>query len=103
MPPPSAATLPRGHFLVEPYFYDVIVQGRFDSDGVRRSVVDSSGFGSLTYLLYGLANRVTTGLIAVAGYFSLLPPETATGNTSRSFSALRSRSSSTSARTPSTC
>jgi hypothetical protein len=65
---PSAATLPRGHLLVEPYLYDVIVQGRYDSNGVRRNAVQSSGFGSLTYLLYGLANRVTTGLIAVAGY-----------------------------------
>jgi hypothetical protein len=53
--------------LVEPYLYDVIVQGRYDSDGVRRSAVHSSGFGSLTYLLYGLANRVTKGMIAVAG------------------------------------
>src|SRR5262249_22797664 len=65
---PSAATLPRGHFLIEPYLYDVIVQGRYDADGVRRSAVPSSGFGSLTYLLYGLAHRVTAGMIAVAGY-----------------------------------
>jgi hypothetical protein len=65
---PSAATLPRGHFLVEPYLYDVIVQGRYDSDGVRRSAPHSSGFGSLTYVLYGLADRLSTGLIAIAGY-----------------------------------
>src|SRR5262249_53055288 len=60
--------LPRGHFLVEPYLYDVIVRDRFDADGVRRSAIHSSGFGSLTYLLYGLANRLTAGLIAIAGY-----------------------------------
>jgi Putative MetA-pathway of phenol degradation len=65
---PSAATLPPGHFLVEPYLYDVIVRGRFDTDGVRRSTPHSSGFGSLTYVLYGLANRLTTGLIGIAGY-----------------------------------
>jgi hypothetical protein len=65
---PSAATLPRGHFLVEPYLYDVIVRGRFDSDGVRRSAPHSSGFGSLTYLLYGVANKVSMGLIGIAGY-----------------------------------
>src|SRR4029453_12810016 len=65
---PSAATLPRGHFLVEPYLYDVIVQGRFDSDGVRRSAPHSSGFGSLTALLYGVANKVSMGLIGIAGY-----------------------------------
>ena len=33
---PSAATLPQGHFLIEPYFYDVIQQGQYDRDGVKR-------------------------------------------------------------------
>lgn len=32
-----AATLPRGHFLIDPYLYDVTMQCRFDIDGVRRS------------------------------------------------------------------
>src|SRR5229473_112081 len=45
---PSAATLPRGHFLIEPYLYDVIA-------------VHSNGFGSLTYVNYGLLDRVTVG------------------------------------------
>jgi hypothetical protein len=36
----SAATLPRGHYLIEPYVYDV-------------SSPHSDGFGSLTYMLYG--------------------------------------------------
>jgi hypothetical protein len=65
---PSAATLPRGHFLIEPYVYDVVEQGRYDHDGVRRSAPHSNGFGSLTYMLYGLADRVTIGLIPTAGY-----------------------------------
>ena len=65
---PSAATLPRGHFLIEPYLYDVTVQGRYDHDGVRRSAIHSNGFGSLTYALYGLADRVTAGLIPTARY-----------------------------------
>jgi hypothetical protein len=64
----SAATLPRGHFLIEPYLYDVIVHGRYDHDGVRRSATRSNGFGSLTYGLYGLADRVSVGLIGIAGY-----------------------------------
>src|SRR2546428_176623 len=45
---PSAATLPRGHFLIEPYLYDVIA-------------AHSNGFGSLTYMNYGLADGVTVG------------------------------------------
>jgi hypothetical protein len=52
---PSAATLPRGHFLIEPYFYDVMA-------------AQSNGLGSLTYVNYGLADRVTVGLIPTAGF-----------------------------------
>jgi hypothetical protein len=65
---PSAATLPHGHMLIEPYLYDVTVQGRFDSDGVRRSASHLNGVRSLTYMLYGLADRLTVGLIPTAGY-----------------------------------
>src|SRR5271165_6081178 len=52
---PNATTLPRGHFLIEPYLYDVI--------GAH-----SNGFGSLTYINYGLANRFTVGVIPTFGY-----------------------------------
>ena len=52
---PSAATLPRGHFLVEPYFYDV-------------TAAHSHGFGSLTYMNYGLADKLTVGMIPTAGF-----------------------------------
>ena len=51
----SAATLPRGHWLVEPYLYDA-----------RSAHAD--GYGSLTYMLYGLTDRLTAGLIPVFGY-----------------------------------
>jgi hypothetical protein len=52
---PSAATLPPGHFLIEPYFYDV-------------SASHSNTFGSLSYLLYGLRNKLTIGLIPTVDY-----------------------------------
>ncbi|MGB9202579.1 MAG: transporter [Terriglobales bacterium] len=52
---PNATTLPRGHFLIEPYLYDVIA-------------AHSNGIGSLTYVNYGLANRVTVGMIPTAGF-----------------------------------
>lgn len=52
---PSAATLPRGHFLIEPYLYDVIA-------------AHANGFGSLTYVNYGLADWVTVGLIPTGGF-----------------------------------
>ncbi len=52
---PNATTMPRGHFLIEPYLYDVIS-------------AHSNGFGSLTYVNYGLADRVTVGMIPTAGF-----------------------------------
>jgi hypothetical protein len=51
----SAGTLPRGHVLVEPYLYDVITP-------------HSNAYGSLTYLLYGVTDRLTAGLSPTAGY-----------------------------------
>jgi hypothetical protein len=65
---PSAATLPEGHFLIEPYLYDVIQQGEFDREGVRRRAPDSNGFGSLTYVNYGLMDKLTVGVIPTFGY-----------------------------------
>jgi hypothetical protein len=64
----SAAALPRGHFLVEPYLYDVNTRGAFDGDGVRRAAPVSHGLGSLTYIIYGLTDRVSLGLVPTAGY-----------------------------------
>ncbi|HKS69417.1 MAG TPA: transporter [Ktedonobacterales bacterium] len=51
----SAETLPRGHVLVEPYVYDVTSKG-------------SDAFGSRAYVLYGLTDRLTVGLIPIIGY-----------------------------------
>jgi hypothetical protein len=55
----SAGTLPRGHVLIEPYFYDVIANG-------------SHSIGSRAYMLYGLADRFTIGAIPVVG-FNMMP------------------------------
>jgi hypothetical protein len=51
----SAGTLPPGHVLVEPYLYDI-------------ASAHSHSYGSRTYILYGLANRLTVGMIPVFGY-----------------------------------
>jgi hypothetical protein len=64
----GAGTLPRGHFLIEPYVYDAIAYGRYDDDGKRHSIPDAHSYGSLTYLLYGLADRFTVGLIPTFGF-----------------------------------
>jgi len=65
---PSANTLPRGHVLIEPYLYDVSTQGFYNSSGKRVGAPHANGFGSLTYINYGLANRFTVGLIPTFGY-----------------------------------
>jgi hypothetical protein len=52
---PNATTLPRGHLLIEPYLYDVIS-------------AHANGLGSLTYINYGLLDRVTVGLIPTGGF-----------------------------------
>jgi hypothetical protein len=65
---PSAATLPRGHLLIEPYLYDVITQSYYDHSGVRHSTPRANGFGNLTYINYGLLDRLTVGLIPTAGF-----------------------------------
>jgi len=65
---PSANTLPPGHVLIEPYLYDAISEGFYDSTGTRQSAPHVNGFGSLTYINYGLADRFTVGLIPVFGY-----------------------------------
>jgi hypothetical protein len=64
----SPATLPEGHILVEPYLYDGIVNQEFNGSGARRDIPRQSDFGSLTYLLYGLTDSLTIGLIPRFGY-----------------------------------
>src|SRR5579862_703003 len=51
----GAATLPAGHVLFEPYVYDVIDD-------------HSQTFTSRTYLIYGLVDRLSVGVIPILGY-----------------------------------
>jgi hypothetical protein len=64
----SAATLPQGHVLFEPYLYDAAAQASYDRNGARRAGAHSHAFGSLTYILYGLTDRAAVGLIPTAGF-----------------------------------
>lgn len=65
---PSANTLPQGHFLIEPYLYDVTTQGFYTPSGDRVSAPHANEFGSLTYINYGLTNKVTVGVIPTFDY-----------------------------------
>jgi hypothetical protein len=64
----SASTLPQGHFLVEPYLFDVITYGRHDADGNRISAPHANDFGSQSYVLYGVMDRISAGVIPRFGY-----------------------------------
>lgn len=51
---PSAGTLPPGHWLVEPYIYDV-------------KTAHADNYGSRAYVIYGLLNRFSIGVIPILG------------------------------------
>ena len=64
----SAAVLPRGHALLETYLYDSTVQGVFDRKGVRHSAPSSNGYGTISYLVYAVTDKLALGLLPTAGY-----------------------------------
>ena len=64
----SASTLPQGHYLIEPYLYDVRSSGTFDRDGDRHATGRSHGYGSLTYMTYGVTDTFSLSLIPTFGY-----------------------------------
>jgi hypothetical protein len=64
----GASTLPKGRALIEPYLYDAKPYGVIDDKGKRHDVPDADGFGSLTYLLYGVTDTFTAGVIPRFGY-----------------------------------
>lgn len=65
---PNAATLPQGHWLIEPYVYDGMTYGHFDQNGTLRSAGAAHDFGSQSYIEYGLVDRFTVGLIPRLGF-----------------------------------
>ncbi len=60
---PNATMLPRGHVLLEPYAFDVISTGSLDASGAHHAAPADQQLGSLTYMLYGLTDSVTVGMI----------------------------------------
>jgi len=65
---PSAGTLPHGHWLVEPYVYDVMAYGHFDRDRTLQSGGASHTIGNQSYIEYGLVDKFTLGLIPRLGF-----------------------------------
>lgn len=59
----NAASLPQGHALLEPYLFDVISNASFDANRDRHAMPTQQALGSLTYLLYGLTDRIGVGML----------------------------------------
>jgi len=64
----GASTLPKGRALIEPYLYNAKPYGVIDGDGKRRGTPGADNWGSQTYLLYGVTDTFTAGLIPRFGY-----------------------------------
>lgn len=60
---PNASTFPAGHALVETYVFDVNSNGQYDTSGRHAPAAGGHELGSLTYLIYGLTDRVSVGLL----------------------------------------
>jgi hypothetical protein len=64
----TAATAPRGHYLLETYLYDDTTQGAYNSHSKRQSAPHENSYGSLTYAIYALTDRIGVGLLPTFGY-----------------------------------
>lgn len=64
----SAGTLAPGHFLIEPYLFDAIPRGHYGDDGIRHRGPHANNFGSQSYVLYGVTDRLSVGLIPRFGF-----------------------------------
>ena len=60
---PGAGTLPPGHFLFEPYFFDFMPTASVDAQGNSHPLPRENNFGNQSYLIYGLADHLSVGLI----------------------------------------
>jgi hypothetical protein len=67
----SAATLPQGHWLFEPYLFNVITTGSLDAQGHHHPATPQHDLGSQSYIIYGLTDRLA---IAVLPRFSFDEP-----------------------------
>lgn len=65
---PNASTFPAGHALLETYVFDVITHGSYDASGKWQRLDGGHTPGSLTYLIYGLTDRVSVGLLPRFAY-----------------------------------
>ncbi len=64
----TPATLARGHFDIEPFFYDTLSQGRYDDHWRRVSTPHSSDIQSQWDFMYGLSDDFMLSILPSFGY-----------------------------------
>jgi len=65
---PNASSFPAGHALIEPYVFDVINKGQYDTSGHHEPAAGGHETGSLTYLIYAVTDRVSVGVLPRFAY-----------------------------------
>jgi hypothetical protein len=65
---PGAGTLPRGHWLFEPYLFHVMQYASYDAHGNLQPAPHMHTTGSLSYIIYGLTDRLNIGAIPTFAY-----------------------------------
>jgi hypothetical protein len=75
----TAATLPEGHYLTESYLNDSILRGDYTPAGDLHRTPREDSFESMSYLLYGLTDRITVGLIPRFGYHDVTQGQSSAG------------------------
>jgi hypothetical protein len=64
----SAATMPQGHWLFEPYLFDVIATGSIDAQGHHQPLTPTHEVGSQSYIIYALTDRLAVGALPRFAY-----------------------------------
>ncbi len=64
----SAATAPRGHFMIEPFLYDTIASGQFDRNGAHRTQSRTHSVRASGFIMYGVSDRLSVALVPSFGF-----------------------------------
>jgi hypothetical protein len=64
----TATTLPQGHYLIEPDFYDLISYGSYDDRWAKQASARTNAVRSLSFLIYGVTDSFTAGVLPRFGF-----------------------------------
>jgi hypothetical protein len=67
----NAATLPQGHYSLEPALYDSISYGSYDDLGRKHALAGTNSVRSFSFLSYRVTDTLMAGLLPRSGYNEL--------------------------------